>query len=95
MNIVWTPEAIQDRADIWDYLHAHNPRAAIEMDSRFSQCMGQLAKNPYSGSIGLVAGTRELILHPSYRLVYQIDQQRIWILALLHTARLWPPMRTR
>lgn len=40
MNIVWTPEAIQDRADIWDYLHARNPQAAIEMDSRFSQCIG-------------------------------------------------------
>jgi hypothetical protein len=30
MKIIWTKEAAQDRADIWDYLHAVNPKAAIE-----------------------------------------------------------------
>lgn len=62
------------------------------MDQRFSECLGHLILNPHIGSTGRVAGTRELIPHPSYRLVYQIGQDRIWILTLVHTARQWPPL---
>ncbi|WP_437180928.1 type II toxin-antitoxin system RelE/ParE family toxin [Pseudomonas azerbaijanoccidentalis] len=43
MKIIWTKEAAQDRADIWDYLHAVNPKAAIEMDARFSGAITRLA----------------------------------------------------
>ncbi|HHZ5728227.1 TPA: type II toxin-antitoxin system RelE/ParE family toxin [Escherichia coli] len=44
-------------------------------------------------SAGKIPGTRELIPHESYRLVYQIDGETVWILTLVHTARLWPPVR--
>jgi plasmid stabilization system protein ParE len=90
MKVLWVPEAVQDRADIWDYLYALNPRAAIEMDRRFSDSVEHLRLNPHLGAPGLIAGTRELIPHPSYRLVYQIADEGIWILTLLHTARQWP-----
>ena len=43
------------------------------------------------GRSGVIAGTRELIPHESYRLVYQIDGDIVWVLALVHTARQWPP----
>ncbi len=36
---------------------------------------------------------RELIPHESYRLVYEIDDDAVWMLALIHTARQWPPMQ--
>jgi mRNA-degrading endonuclease RelE of RelBE toxin-antitoxin system len=29
----------------------------------------------------------------SYRLVYEIDGDTIWILTLVHTKRQWPPLR--
>jgi plasmid stabilization system protein ParE len=35
-------------------------------------------------------GTRELIPHESYRLVYEVEGDTVWILALVHTARMWP-----
>ena len=31
--------------------------------------------------------------HESYRLVYEIEQETVWILALVHTAKQWPPVR--
>ncbi|BFT60579.1 hypothetical protein PMm318_A13380 [Pseudomonas moorei] len=43
MKIIWTREAAQDRADIWDYLYASNPKAAIDMDNRFSDAISRLA----------------------------------------------------
>jgi len=91
MRIIWTREAAQDRADIWDYLYAINPKAAIDMDNRFSAAISRLAQHPDSGPAGIIAGTRELIPHQSYRIVYEQAVNAIWILALVHTSRQWPP----
>ena len=93
MRVIWTPEAQQDRADIWDYIAADNPRAAARMDELFSSAAARLAEHPKLGRPGQIPGTRELIPHESYRLVYEIDLQAVWVLVLIHTARQWPPAR--
>jgi toxin ParE1/3/4 len=93
VNVRWIAAANQDRADIIDYIAIENPRAALKMDQLFSEAAAKLAKFPMIGRIGKVPGTRELIPHDSYRLIYEIDDETIWVLALVHTARLWPPVR--
>ena len=93
MKVIWTPEAEQDRIDVWEYIAADNPHAAAKMDELFSAAAARLGKHPKLGRAGKIRGTRELIAHESYRLVYEIDDKTIWILALVHTARLWPPIR--
>lgn len=93
MNVVWTPEAQQDREDIWDYIVENNPRAAAQMDELFSGTAAKLARYPQLGKSGKIPGTRELIPHENYRLVYEIEHETVWILALIHTARRWPPIR--
>lgn len=94
MIVIWTPEAEQDRTDIWDYIAADNSVAAVQMDELFSEAAALLADHPKMGKVGRVAGSRELILHEHYCLVYEIDGDRIWILSLVHTARQWPPLKT-
>jgi len=91
MRIMWTPQAAQDRADIWDYLFNVNPQAAIEMDVRFSESITRLIQHPQSAPLGLIKGTRDLIPHPHYRIVYEFDLDTVWLLAIVHTARKWPP----
>jgi toxin ParE1/3/4 len=91
VKVVWTPEAQQDRADIWDYIAADNLNAAVRMDRLFSDAAARLADFPMLGRAGKVPGSRELIPHESYRLVYQIELETVWVLALVHTARQWPP----
>ena len=93
MQVVWTPEARQDRLDIWEYIVTENPRAAVHMDELFSSAAASLADFPDKGRLGLVAGTRELIPHENYRLVYQTEHNAVWILALVHVARMWPPIQ--
>ena len=93
MRVVWAPEAQQDRADVWDYIAADNPRAAARMDELFSDAASRLAEHPKLGKPGKIAGTRELIPHESYWLVYEIERETVWVLALVHTARQWPPAR--
>jgi len=93
LNVLWTPEAEQDRNDIWDFIAADNPRAAARLDKRFSDAAAVLATRPRIGRPGKIPGTRELIPHKSYRLVYEIEGDTVWVLTLVHTARQWPPLR--
>jgi len=43
------------------------------------------------GRSGKIPGTRELLPHESYRLVYEIVGETV--LALVHTSRRWPAER--
>jgi addiction module RelE/StbE family toxin len=91
LKVFWTEEAEQDRDDIWNYVADNNPAAAVRIDELFAQAAAFLADFPHGGPPGQVVGTRELIPHESYRLVYEIVDQTIWILTIVHTARRWPP----
>lgn len=94
MKVVWTPEAQQDREAIWDYIAVDSPRAAVKMDELFSKAAARLTDHPQLGRTGRIPGTRELIPHKSYCMVYAIEQETVWLLALVHTARQWPPIKT-
>ncbi len=69
MRVVWAPEAIQDRDDIWTYIAMDSPSAESRMDNLFSEAAARLAEFPYSGRTGKIPGTRELFPHENYRLV--------------------------
>lgn len=94
MKVLWSPEALQDRIDIWDHIAADNPLAVAHMDELFSDGATRLIEHPKLGRPGKIPDTRELIVHPNYRLIYEINQDTVWILTLIHTARLWPPARS-
>jgi toxin ParE1/3/4 len=92
VKVRWTPEAEDDRTQIFDYIAADSPRAAVKMDELFSKATARLADHPKLGRTGRIPGTREVIPHKSYCLVYEIEQEAVWVLALVHTARQWPPI---
>lgn len=93
MKVLWTPQAYQDRADIWDFIAAENPGAAARMDNLFSSAAESLSDFPLRGRAAMIPGTRELIPHESYRLIYEVEDDSVWVLAIVHTARRWPPSR--
>ena len=90
MRVIWTPEAISDRLDIWDHIAQDHPIAASQMDDLFSSSALRLTTHPRLGHHGKILGTLELIPHENYRLVYEINDEIVWILALVHTSRQWP-----
>ena len=65
MRVIWTPEAQQDRADVWGYLATENPRAAARMDELFSDAAATLAEHPKLDRPGNISVTHELISHES------------------------------
>jgi len=95
VKVLWASEAEQDRDAIWDAIAAEDPLAAARMDLLFAQAAATLADFPMLGHVGKILGTREWIPHESYRLVYEVvtDENTVWVLALVHTARQWPPVR--
>ena len=93
MKVRWTATARLDRLDIMDHVAADNPRAALRLDKLFSDAAASLAQFALRGRPGSVPGTREVFPHETYRLVYEVEGDTVWILTLLHTARQWPPLR--
>ncbi|EXI75270.1 MAG: Plasmid stabilization system protein [Candidatus Accumulibacter sp. SK-11] len=47
--MVWTPEAQQDRVDVWEHIAADKPQAAARMDELFSDAVVELAGYPMLG----------------------------------------------
>lgn len=45
----WTPEAIQDREAIYDYIEVDNPSAALALDELFAEKAGRLLDHPDLG----------------------------------------------
>ena len=87
MKLVWTQLALDDRIRIFDYLGERNPLAALDIDELFSQKTGQLIEHQELHKAGRVKGTREAVVHPNYVLVYQVQDDAVVILRLLHSAQ--------
>ena len=95
MNLLWTPEAIADRNEIYDYIEMDSPSAALVMDELFSVYASNLVDFPDKGRLGRLKGTRELVVHPNYILIYDMKHVHVRVLRVLHVARQWPPARNR
>ena len=89
-HLFWTPEALRDREAIYDHVEGDDPQAAIALDGLFAERAGTLVAHPGIGRLGRVDGTRELVVHRRYILVYEQVDAAVTILRVLHTARRWP-----
>ena len=52
MELHWTPEAIQDREAIYEYIEADNPTAALALEELFEEKAGRLVDHPGLGRRG-------------------------------------------
>ena len=93
MELLWTPEAVRDREDIYDYIEGDNPLAALALDELITERTSVLQDFPRIGRDGRVPDTFELVVHSSYMVVYNIVETQVRILNIVHTARQWPPLR--
>lgn len=91
MRLEWSRFAMADRDDIFTYIEAESPRAAVMIDERISEQVRQLSRYPESGRKGRVDGTRELVIMGTpYVAVYRLGEDAVLILRVLHGARQWP-----
>ena len=52
IELFWTPEAMQDRNKVYDYIEANNPTAVLALDELVAEKAGRLVDHP--GLVSLV-----------------------------------------
>ena len=90
MRLVWTRLANADRQKIREYIAQDNPAAALALDELFSEKTKRLVDHPNLGRPGRVEGTRELVAHQNYILVYDTIGDQVRLLRVLHASRQYP-----
>ena len=86
-EVVWTEEALSDLEAIGEYFDRTSPQYASIVVSKLYDSVGRLTEHPKLGrQVPEVEheSLRELIVE-SYRVVYQIQGERIEIVTVLHS----------
>lgn len=89
-TIRWADEATTDLVEILDYIEQRNATAAQNLHAAIVQSAENLPLMPYLFRPGRVPGTRELVVHPNYIVVYQVGSDMIDILRILHSRQQYP-----
>ncbi len=90
MKLRFTQRATQDLADIADYVHEHNPVAALRVREAILDSLRSLVTFPEAGRRQSVEGVRKLITRRyPYLVYYTIDAaaEEITVLTIQHPAR--------
>ncbi len=90
MKLRWSAHSLRELEAIIEYIAADNPTAALELGEKIlSSVDAVLPTNPQAGRPGRVEGSRELVVHESYIVAYEVTDA-VYILTVRHSARLWP-----
>jgi len=76
---------------IVDYISDDNPAAAEALKDEIEAKVLRLLDHPKLYRSGRVPGTREMVVHRNYVVIYNQDKTTISILRVLHGAQQWPP----
>jgi len=90
MNVEWTSNAIRQLNGIHDYISKDSEFYAIRMVDRLTSRSIQIQEHALSGEMVPEFGDatiREVIEGP-YRLIYQTDGSMLYVLAVIHGARM-------
>ena len=89
-KLVWRAAARDDLVRVIAYIAAHNPDAAMRMRRRIEASLIPLRRHPFLFRPGRVAGTRELVAHPNYIVVYRVTDDAIEVVSILHARQRYP-----
>ncbi|EFW77227.1 MULTISPECIES: type II toxin-antitoxin system RelE/ParE family toxin [Pseudomonas syringae group] len=92
MQIIWRQRARMSLAKIIRYISNEDPKAAQAILERLQSAILPVADHPYLYRPGRVAGTRELVAHPNYVLVYRVTLERIEVVNVIHARQEYPSL---
>ena len=92
MRLLWTERARDHLAALHGYIAREDPAAADRVFTRVLDLTETvLVVHPRGGRPGRVAGTRELVITGTpYIVAYEVGDDAITVLAVLHSSRRWP-----
>lgn len=86
----WMRPAAIDLKRTYQRIAAGSAAGADKIVRHIVAKANELALYPGMGRVGRVPGTRELVVHKHYFLVYRIAGATVQILRVKHTAQQWP-----
>jgi toxin ParE1/3/4 len=92
LPVVWLDEAKEDARNIVRFIaiEGQSPSAARRLKDRLDAAPLPLSEHPYLHPVGRVPGTRELVAHPNYVIVYRVTATHIEIINVLHARQQYP-----
>jgi toxin ParE1/3/4 len=92
MRIEWSAQAVADLKAIAEWIEQDRGiETANRVASTIYEAVQSLLIMPYRGRYGRVENTRELVIpRLPYVVVYEISNERLVVLNVLHGARRWP-----
>lgn len=90
LPISWRAAALDDLSNIVAYIATRNPLAAEALYDRVQSAVVPLSEHPYLYKPGREAGTREIVVHPNYVVVYRVTQNCVEVTSVLHARQQYP-----
>ncbi|KNX80623.1 translation repressor RelE [Pseudomonas sp. 250J] len=90
MRLVWSAMARNDRLRIMTVVAQDNPAAAEALDEAFRDKARRAARNPRLYKPGRCVETHEIVVTPNYVMIYQVQEDEVEILRILHARQQWP-----
>lgn len=88
--IQWKKQAVNDLIKIGRHIAEDSPTNAFNLMDLIESKVTPLGVYPELGRTGRKRGTRELIVHENYFVIYRIVGTSVEILRVKHSAQLWP-----
>jgi len=89
-HVVWLETASKDLDEILGYIEERNLLAALNLQESIEYAVSQLPFHPYLYRLGRVSGTRELVVHPNYLVIYRVCVSSIEIINIMHSRQQYP-----
>ena len=92
MRLEWSPHAFADLKTISEYVEQDRSQATAKRITRaIYDAIQSLRTTPHRGRHGRIEGTREMVVTSlPYIVVYQVFDERLLILNIVHGAQRWP-----
>ena len=91
-RVEWTRSALSDLVSIYEYIAKDSQRYALSVIDRITKRTVQIGLFPFSGEFVPEYSNKEIreVIEYSYRLIYLIDADVVYVLAVVHGARPLP-----
>ena len=90
-KVKFTTSSLNDLKSIQEYIYENDKEAARKVVAHIIEKIETvIVQNPAAGRAGRILSTRELVISKyPYIVPYQVRENNIYILRVLHTSRKW------
>ena len=90
LTLEWKKQAQADLFAIVDFISDDNPEAAQALKNEIEEKAEKLREFPDLYKPGRKRGTREMVAHKNYIVIYRVTHNTIEVLRVKHAAQQWP-----